>query len=118
MKRIIFLLGLCLIIFGCGAATVPSLSVDEQNAGWKMLFDGRTCNGWRGYKMEQAPPAWKVTKGGELYLSTKGRGGDIMTIDQYSDFELQLEWKIARGGNSGIMFWVTEDEEYSWHTVP
>lgn len=118
MKRIIFLLGLCLIIFGCGAATVPSLSVDEQNAGWKMLFDGKTCNGWRGYKMEQAPPAWKVTKGGELYLSTKGQGGDIMTIDQYSDFELQLEWKIAKGGNSGIMFWVTEDEEYSWHSGP
>jgi hypothetical protein len=118
MKRIIYLFGLCLIIFGCGAATVPSLSLEEQNAGWKMLFDGKTIHGWRGYKMEQAPPAWKVTNGGELYLSTKGRGGDIMTIDQYSDFELQLEWKIAEGGNSGIMFWVTEDGEYSWHSGP
>jgi hypothetical protein len=118
MKRIIYLFGLCLIIFGCGAATVPSLSLEEQNAGWKMLFDGKTIHGWRGYKMEQAPPAWKVTNGSELYLSTKGRGGDIMTIDQYSDFELQLEWKIAEGGNSGIMFWVTEDGEYSWHSGP
>jgi hypothetical protein len=118
MKRIIFLLGLCPIIFGCGAATIPSLSVDEQNAGWKMLFDGKTFDGWRGYKMAQAPPAWKVTKSGELYFSKKGRGGDLMTVDQYSDFELQLEWKIAKGGNSGIMFWVTEDDEYAWKTGP
>jgi hypothetical protein len=41
-----------------------------------------------------------------------------MTVDQYSDFELQLEWKIAKGGNSGIMFWATEDDEYAWKTGP
>jgi hypothetical protein len=118
MKRLVVLFGLGMILFGCGAATIPTLSVDEQNAGWKMLLDGKTFNGWRGYKMEQAPPAWKVTKNGELYFSKKGKGGDIMTADEYGSFELQLEWKIAKGGNSGIFFWVSEDRNYSWETGP
>jgi hypothetical protein len=118
MKRLMILLVLGALLFGCGAATLPSLSVDERNAGWELLFDGQTFNGWRGYKMQQAPAAWKITKKGELYFSKKGQGGDIMTAGQYGDFELQLEWKISKGGNSGIFFWVSEDRNYSWETGP
>lgn len=117
MKRIIFLLGLCMIFFGCGAATIPTLSVDEQNAGWKSLFDGKTFNGWRGFKTDRVPDGWRITKKGELYFKPKGKG-DIMTVDEFGDFELKLEWKISKGGNSGIFFWVTEDDEYSWKTGP
>jgi hypothetical protein len=118
MKRLMILLVLGALLFGCGAATLPSLSADERNAGWELLFDGQTFNGWRGYKMEQAPPAWKVTKNGELYFSKKGKGGDLMTVEQYGSFELQLEWKIAKGGNSGIFFWVSEDKNSSYETGP
>lgn len=119
MKHLVILLGLGALLFGCGAATVPTLSLEEQQAGWKMLFDGKTTEGWRGYKMDHAPAAWVVTKKGELYFSKKKNGGgDIMTIAEYGNFELQLEWKIAKGGNSGIMFWVTEDDEYAWKTGP
>lgn len=117
MKRIICLLGLCVIIFGCGAATIPALSVDEQNAGWKLLFDGKTFNGWRGFKMDRVPEGWRITKKGELYFKPKGNG-DIMTVDEFGDFELKLEWKISKGGNSGILFRVTEDDEFSWKTGP
>lgn len=119
MKRLVILLGLGALLFGCGAATVPTLSLEEQQAGWKMLFDGKTTEGWRGFKMDHAPAAWVVTQKGELYFSKKkNSGGDIMTIAEYGNFELQLEWKIAKGGNSGIMFWVTEDDEYAWKTGP
>jgi hypothetical protein len=119
MKRMIILLGLCAIFFGCGAATIPSLSVEEQNAGWKMLFDGKTFSSWRGYKMDRVPAGWVMTKKGELHFNKNKKGrGDIMTIDEFGDFELQLEWKISKGGNSGIFFWVSEDKNFSWETGP
>lgn len=118
MKRLIILLGLGAMLFGCGAATIPTLSQDEQNAGWKMLFDGKTLQGWRGYKMDRPPDGWIVTKKGELYFNKNKNGRDIMTTEEYGSFELQLEWKISKGGNSGIMFWVSEDRESSYETGP
>lgn len=118
MKHQILLLGLSCLLIGCGAGTIPTLSLEEQNAGWKMLFDGKTFNGWRGFKMASAPTAWKITKDGELHFSKKGAGGDLMTVEQFGDFELQLEWKISKGGNSGIFFWVSEDKNYAWETGP
>jgi hypothetical protein len=116
MKRFTISLGLCFILFGC-AAKLPQLSTEEQNAGWQLLFDGKTFNGWRGFKMDRAPSGWVITRGGELHFKTKGKG-DIMTVEQYGDFELKLEWKISKGGNSGIFFRVTEDDEFSWKTGP
>lgn len=118
MRHRLVSLGFSLLFFlGCSAGTIPTLSLEDQNAGWKMLFDGKTFNGWRGFKMAGVPKGWRITKNGELYFKPKG-GGDIMTVDEFEDFELQLEWKISKGGNSGIMFGVTEDDEYSWKTGP
>ncbi|MGH7495392.1 MAG: 3-keto-disaccharide hydrolase [bacterium] len=111
-------LGFFLLIFlACSAGTIPTLSLEDQNAGWKLLFDGKTFEGWRGFKMEGVPKGWQITKNGELYFKPKG-GGDLMTVAEFQNFELQLEWKISKGGNSGIFFWVTEDDEYSWKTGP
>lgn len=118
MKRLAITIGLCLLLWGCHAAgTLPQLSTDEQNSGWKLLFDGKTFNGWRGFKLDHVPPGWEITKKGELYFNKEGKG-DIMTVDEFGDFELQLEWKISKGGNSGIFFWVTEDEDAEWKTGP
>ncbi len=117
MKRLTITIGLCLLIWGCHAGTMPQLSTDEQNSGWKLLFDGKTFNGWRGFKLDHVPPGWEITKQGELYFNKKGPG-DIMTVDEFGDFELQLEWKISKGGNSGIFFWVTEDDDASYKTGP
>src|SRR5687767_11715099 len=92
-----------------------TLTADEKSKGWKLLFDGKTTNGWRGFKQQAAPAGWQIVDGA---LTRVGAGGDVMTADKYGSFELQLEWKVAPGGNSGIMFHVTEDEAETYHTGP
>ena len=91
------------------------LTADEQAKGWKLLFDGKTTNGWRGFKQQAAPQGWQIVDGA---LTRVGTGGDIMTADKFGSFELQLEWKLAPGGNSGIMFHVSEDAEAAYYTGP
>jgi hypothetical protein len=82
----------------------------EQEAGWQLLFDGNSAaEHWRGYQKEELPAAWQVQDGN---LTLEGKGGDIITKEQYKDFELALEWKIAEGGNSGIFFHVVEDPKH------
>jgi hypothetical protein len=86
------------------------LTRQEIAEGWKLLFDGKTTDGWRGFKMDKMPVNWSVADG---CLTARGTGGgetanDIITVDQYEDFDLYLEWAIAPAGNSGIMFHVLE----------
>lgn len=73
---------------------------------WITLFDGSDVSAWRGYQKPDLPAGWQVV-GGEL--TRVDQGGDIITRDTYQNFELQLEWKVMRGGNSGIFFGVKED---------
>lgn len=93
-----------------------SLTDEEKQAGWKLLFDGKTTEGWRNYKKPDIGGGWKVTNG-ELARVDKG-AGDIITADQYGSFELMLEYKISPGGNSGLMYHVTEEGRAPWHTGP
>jgi hypothetical protein len=90
------------------------LTADEKAAGWRLLFDGTTLNGWRGFKAP-APAGWAAADGA---LVRTGPGGDLMTADQFGDFELQLEWKVGPAGNSGIMFRVTADTKFPYETGP
>jgi hypothetical protein len=92
-----------------------TLSAAEKKQGWRLLFDGKTTTGWRGYKKPDAPPAWRV-EDGKLILD--GKGGDLITVDQFESFELTLEWKIAEGGNSGLMFRVAETDKPPYFTGP
>jgi len=101
------------------------LTEAEKEAGWQLLFDGKTTQGWRGYKMKEMPPGWKVIDGALVRVSGgaggKGAGGgdDIVTFEQYDDFEFQLEWKIMdRAGNSGLILRAAEVALTSWHTGP
>jgi hypothetical protein len=101
------------------------LTEDEKKAGWRLLFDGKTTEGWRGYKMDKMPPGWRVIDGALVRVSGgaggKGAGGgdDIITVEQFDNFELQLEWKIVdRAGNSGLILRASEDAVTSWHTGP
>jgi hypothetical protein len=91
------------------------LTAEERAQGWRPLFDGRTTAGWRGYKQQTVPDGWRVVDGA---LTRVGPGGDIITTDQFENFELALEWKVAPGGNSGIMYRVTEAGENSYNTGP
>ena len=84
-----------------------------QSDGWTTLFDGKTLEGWRAYKSEQPPAGWTVKDG---VLARTGAGGDLMTVKQYGDFELELEWRVAPGGNSGVFYRATETGAEIWET--
>jgi len=93
-----------------------SLTDTEKAAGWKLLFDGKTTNGWRNYKKPDIAPGWKV-EDGALVRGTQ-QAGDIITTDQYAAFELSLEYNISPGGNSSLMYHVTEEGVTPWRTGP
>ncbi|WP_255474092.1 3-keto-disaccharide hydrolase [Pontibacter qinzhouensis] len=92
---------------------------------WQPLFDGKTTQGWHTYGQETVGKAWKV-ENGTLYLDASNKkdwqtsdGGDIVTEEEFDNFHLKLEWKIAENGNSGIIFYVQEDTaayDYTWST--
>lgn len=98
------------------AAAPNSLTAQEKSAGWKLLFDGKTLNGWRGYKTEEIGAAWKV-QDGTLTL-TAGKAGDLVTKEEFADFELAFEWKISPGGNSGVIYRSGLGESASYRTGP
>lgn len=114
-----------LIILGCVLAMMESLAQNtltsqEKKDGWILLFDGKSTNGWHNFNSDQVGPGWKVDDGA-LHLDTSsGKGGDLLTAEEYQDFELQFEWKISACGNSGLIFNVVEDKKYTevWHTGP
>jgi len=91
------------------------LTAEERKAGWKLLFDGKSLNGWQGFKTPAPGAGWKAVDG---VLSREAAGGDILTVEEFGDFELSLEWKLAKGGNSGIFFHVIKDGEQAWWSGP
>lgn len=97
-------------------ASPNKLTAQEKEAGWILLFDGKTLDGWRGYQMEDAPAYWKVEDGAITLTPEKG-AKDLVTTKQFDDFELVVEWKIAEGGNSGILFRASEDGKMIWHSA-
>jgi hypothetical protein len=92
----------------------------ERDAGWQLLFDGRSLRGWRGLGRAEVPTAhWRVTDGaiqkvasGKVPVQADGQpleGGDLMTEATFGDFELAWEWKVTPGGNSGVKYNVSEE---------
>jgi hypothetical protein len=123
--RIKFLLAVVLV--ACGAmivtgqakldkakasAPINQLTKEEKAAGWRLLFDGKTLNGWRGFHRQGLPPGWTVEDGAIKKVKGQGElgqaGGDLITVDQFDNFEFQVEWKLSRGGNSGIKYLISE----------
>lgn len=92
------------------------LTKKEKEQGWRYLFDGRSMKGWRTYRQEQVGPGWTASSG--ILRLAQPRGGDLITTEQFSNFELVLDYAIAPGGNSGLMFHVTEEEPAPWQTGP
>ena len=96
--------------------SVNTLTKAEKAAGWKLLFDGKTTAGWRGFKKQDFPKSGWIVEDGCLKLLAKdkrgsGDGGDIISTDKFNDFELQFEWRVAPGGNSGVKYFITEERE-------
>ena len=85
-----------------------TLTPKEKAGGWKLLFNGTSMDGWRGYRQPGIPACWKI-EDGLLKTLPKVKGGDLITTGKYDDFEFSWEWKIPAGGNNGIKYFVTED---------
>ena len=110
MKRTLICLGACaMAVSMAGAAGLNELTAAEKSAGWKLLFDGKSLAGWRGYTMKGPPEAgWKV-EDGLLKTVAKVKGKELITEQKFGDFELSWEWRVAEGGNNGIKYFVTEE---------
>lgn len=115
------------LIFSCGKPAsqtdVPAppntLTEEEKSNGWELLFDGQTLNGWKRYGADTIGPLWVVQQGalvcnGEgLGEGIEGQRGSLMTLKQFGNFELSVDWKISPEGNSGIIYHVVEKPEYA-----
>lgn len=103
MKLRLSLIVLCSALFASslGAAEPNTLTRAEKADGWKLLFDGKSLAGWRAYKTE-TPAGWTVQNG--ALVRAAGRPGDLVTVQEFGDFELSLDWKIGEAGNSGIIY--------------
>jgi len=113
-------IALALSLAGTGIAAGPgdagqnALSASEARDGWRLLWDGRTTDGWRSARGPQFPSAgWRIRDGVLTVLPPKGKegasGGDIITVGEYSDFELSADFKITPGCNSGIKIFVDSE---------
>jgi len=120
MRRVLGSMSILVVL----ASFLPSQTWAEENqltsyekkTGWKLLFDGKSTQGWRNYRQKAINPGWKV-EDGALVRKDKG-AGDIVTDGEYDNFELSLEYRISKAGNSGIMFHVTEELDAPWMTGP
>jgi hypothetical protein len=88
----------------------------SSNAEWTVLFDGKIVKGLRGYKQSGFPDSWEVVDG--TLKTIPGHGVDLISEEVYKNFELELEWKVPKGGNSGIFYFATEEGDYIWQSAP
>ncbi|MCB9905931.1 MAG: DUF1080 domain-containing protein [Planctomycetes bacterium] len=109
--RIVIVLALALPAVAQNAG-VNRLSPLERDAGWRLLFDGETTAGWRGVASDAFPAEGWGVQDGALH-HTEG-GGDIVTVGLYDEFELEFEWKVAPGANSGVKYMVAADASFAY----
>jgi hypothetical protein len=114
-----------LVATGCGTSTpdaaagtnTQEAAMASAETAWSPLFDGTDLSQWRGFGRDDMPAAWQI-ENGTLAFVPGGEGGDIVTREQFGDFELELEWRISEGGNSGIFYRGTEDFRRIWESAP
>ena len=99
---------LCVVPLITAACLLGACASDREATAWRPLFDGKTTAGWRGYGRPDFPKQGWVVEHGCLHLTATGGGGDIITVEQFTDFELQWEWRTGPDGNNGIKYLVTE----------
>ena len=119
MLRELPLLGVVLALQACArtdetSEPAPAAS-SEARSGGELLFDGKTTAGWRAYGADTMPSGWQAVDG---ILTRVSRAADIITKDQYGDFELTLDWKLEPGGNSGLFYRAVEGLEWIYHGAP
>jgi hypothetical protein len=100
-----------------GAGAPNTLTESEKKEGWKLLFDGKTLDGWHNFKKTDVQPGWQI-KDGTLACVDPKHAGDLCTADKYDWFELSVDYNISEGGNSGIIFHITDEGGAVWQTGP
>lgn len=111
-------------MFGADHISDNELSKKEIEEEWQLLFDGKTTKGWRGYNKDKFPNHGWIVEDGKPMLKGSGAGeagdpGDIIYDKKFKDFELSLDWKISKGGNSGIFYLAQEVENQPiWKSAP
>lgn len=115
MKQTLIFTVVTLFASAIMAQTPNTLTKKEEKEGWKLLFDGKTTRGWHTYLKDTVGSKWQVKDGAIVFdpSQPENGGGDIVTNEAYENFELQLQWKISKGGNSGIIFDIQEDPKYN-----
>jgi hypothetical protein len=102
--------------FVAAALLVTAASaVQRGEPGWQVLFDGTSLDRWRGYKSDTVPAGWRVEDG---TFAKNAPVGDIISKDEFGDFELELDWKIGEAGNGGIFYRGTEEYDRVYWSAP
>jgi hypothetical protein len=123
--RVAIISQLALLIAGCtqmGNAPAVStssgattLTAEQKAAGWRSLFDGTSTSAWRGYRSQTLPTGWSIVDG---VLTKSGEVGDILTRDQFGNFEFALDWNLSAGGNAGVFYRGTEEYDHIYWSAP
>jgi hypothetical protein len=98
-----------------GSGATAPVTAAEVAGGWRPLFDGTSTAAWRGYKTQTMPAGWRIVDG---TLTKSGSVEDIVTKDQFGNFELALDWKLSPGGNAGVFYRGTEEYDHIYWSAP
>ena len=116
MKKIFVVFCGLFLVWGTGKAQTNTLSPKEVKQGWQLLFNGSNLTGWTSVGKDTPPDkGWDVENG--ILTVNKGsalKGGDIITKDRYSDFDLMIEFRVTKGANSGIKYFFTNYAKGGW----
>jgi hypothetical protein len=99
---------------GGGAMGAAAATPERGAADWRPLFDA-TLSGWRGYRQQSLPAGWRVVDG---IVTKDGEVEDLVTREQFGDFELAFDWRLASGGNSGVFYRATEEYDHVYWSGP
>jgi hypothetical protein len=111
MKKFVLLTALFAFGFGVSAQEINTLSKKEKKEGYRLLFDGQSFNGWHTYgKPGVVGKSWTIENGVIGFDASKKDGGDLITNEDFENYDFSVDWKISPNGNSGIIFNVTEDK--------
>ena len=106
MRCIVLTLVSGLVLFAANLPSDNQLSAEEKAQGWQMLFDGKSSNGWEGFMNTPFPKQSWAIEDGAIRTLPDSSGGDLVSVEQFDNFELFFEWKLLERGNSGVKYMV------------
>jgi len=118
--RALLISAVAVATLGGQTAMLNTLTPADQQAGWQLLFDGKSIDKWRAYKNVTVPDNWTI-EDGAITLTTPRRAVDLISVDEFSDFDFRFDWKLWPApppGNSGVMYYVNELSSETYHTGP